>query len=234
MVGSDRPPLGLRGAKFVATPTESDPVRMLRITDQNSKHYQTAVIVCDHVYPADITFDEGLEEYFDFLDSSECDTAINLRTLIDENLGRFLNANLQADEVIKDMYFNRGKFHIACTKGSTQEVMAGFQRLVTDLHNRVATKVFFAMFGIHPNYHWKFPYVEALDTVGESKVISVNVSFACPDDIDKSVFEEFISERAYSQEVAAVPEKMNRCPKFTYTNKRQVVPIDIDPKCKSE
>ena len=44
-VGLYRPPLGLRGAKIAATPTESDPVKMLHIMDQNTKHYQTAALV---------------------------------------------------------------------------------------------------------------------------------------------------------------------------------------------
>ena len=235
LLHSDRPPLGLRNAKFVATPTETTQVKMIRCTEQNTHHYQTAVVVCDHVYPTDITFTEGLEEYFDFLDSSESDTIINMRTLIDENIGRFLNDNMQSDEVIKDIYFNRGKLNIACTKSSTKEVMSAFQKLVTDLHHRVSSKVFYQIFGIHSNLSsWKFPYVEALDTVGQDQVIRTMLSFACPDDIDKAVFDEFISERGYSQEIAAVPEKMNRCPKFTYTNKRQVVAVEIDPKCKSE
>lgn len=51
----DYPTLGPRGVKFVETPKESDPVRMIRITEQNFKHYQTAALVCNHIYAADIT-----------------------------------------------------------------------------------------------------------------------------------------------------------------------------------
>lgn len=43
LVNSEYPPLGLRGVKFVETPKESDPVRMICITEQNSEHYQTAI-----------------------------------------------------------------------------------------------------------------------------------------------------------------------------------------------
>lgn len=142
---------------------------------------------------------------------------------------------MQADDVIKDIYFNRGKPNIACTKESSKEVMSAFQRLVSDLHGRVTSNCFYQIFGIHYNLRsWKFPYVEALDTVRQNQVVRTKLSFACPDDINKTVFDHFIAERGYSQEVAAVPDTMSRCPRFTYTNKRQVVTVKLDPKCKSE
>ena len=168
------------------------------------------------------------------MDSSESNMTISLHTLIDENIGRFFNNNLQSDEIIKDMFFNRGRFHIVCTKEAAQETIAAFQRMVTDIHTRITSAQFLEIFGIHRNYHWKFPYVEALDTVGANKIIRNKLSFACPDDIDQSVFDEFISNQGYSQEVAQVPDTMHRCPRFTYTNKRQVVPVELDPKLNSE
>ncbi|GFH52463.1 predicted protein [Chaetoceros tenuissimus] len=234
MVLSDRPPLGLRGAKFVETQKESKPVKMMRIEVQNTIHYNTVSLVCDHMYAAEIKFTEGLEQYFDFMDSSESETAINIRTLLDENIGRFCNDNVQSDDAVKDMYFSRGKFHIVCAKEHSKEIMAAFQRLVTDIHERVSSITFLEIFGIHRNLNQKFPFVEAIDSVGENKIIRNTLTFACPDDIDQSVFDEFISNKGFSQEVAQVPESMNRCPNFTFTNKRQVVPVAIDPKLNSE
>ena len=198
LLNSDRPPLGLRNAKFVATSSETAQVKMICCTEQNTQHYQTTVVVCDHVYPSDITYTDCLEEYFDFLDSSKSETIINMRTLLNKNIGRFLNNNLQADDVIEDIYFNRGKVNIACTKESAKEVMSVFQRLVLDLHGRVNSNCFYQIFGIHYN----LPYVEALDTVRQKQVVCTKLSFACPDDIDKTVFDHFIAERGYSQEVA--------------------------------
>ena len=76
--------------------------------------------------------------------------------------------------------------------------------------------------------------MEALDTVGAEKIICNKLSFACPEDIDQSIFNEFISNRGYSQEVGQVLEIMHRCPKFTFTNKRQAVPVEIYPKLNRE
>lgn len=58
LVLSDRPLLSLQNTKFVATQTESDQFKMICCLDQNTKHYHT-VVVCNHVYPADIIFTEG-------------------------------------------------------------------------------------------------------------------------------------------------------------------------------
>lgn len=89
MMLSDRPPLGLRGGKFVESQKESQPVKMMHIEAQNTLHYNTVALVCDHMYAADIRFLEGLEQYFDFMVSSESDTVINMCTLLDENIGTF-------------------------------------------------------------------------------------------------------------------------------------------------